>query len=1190
MSGFVHLHLHTEYSLLDGASRISEIPKIAKQNGHTSVAITDHGVMYGVVDFYKACKSYGVKAIIGCEVYVAARSRFDKEYSRDSEYNHLILLVKNEVGYKNLIYMVSKAFEEGFYSKPRIDFDLLNEHAEGLVCLSACIAGYIPRMILKNDYPAALEYAKKLDLLFGRGNFYLEIQNHGIPEEAEVRNALLKMHNETGIPLVATNDVHYLNKSDAEKQAILMCLQMNTTITEGRPLGFETDEFYYKSTEEMDRLFMEYEGALENTLKIADMCNFDFEFGKTFLPEYIPDNNTSPDEYLRKLAYDGLELKKSKRQIVFDLHSEKEYIDRIEYELSVISKMGYSQYYLIVWDFVNYAKGHNIPTGPGRGSGAGSLIAYLVGITEIDSIKHELLFERFLNPERVSMPDFDIDFSDEKRDEVYDYVSLKYGKERVSHIITFGTLAARACVRDVGRAMGMSYSSVARVAEAVPQKITVRNDDGTTDNIIKVTLDMALKTDKLREMYENEPECRKLIDTAKALEGMPRHTSTHAAGVVITNKPVYSYVPMAVTKGSLVTQFDMNTVADLGLLKFDFLGLRFLTVIEKTVSKVKEFDKDFDIMSIPLDDKSTYKMISEGDTIGLFQLESAGMRSKLTQLKPETLSDIMASIALYRPGPMNSIGKYIENKKNYDKIEYKVPLLEPILKETFGCIVYQEQVMQIFRSIADYSFGRADIIRKAMSKKQAGKIEEEKETFIEKALEKGIEFDAANELFDELAGFCKYAFNKSHAASYAVVTYRTAYLKCHYPKEYMASLLTSVIGDESKVILYTEECKKRRISVLPPDINESGGSFNVAGENIRFPLLSIKNVGRTFVDEVVKERENGKFSSFEDFVRRMCNSDLNKRQIEALIKSGCFDYSGIYRSQILSVYESIIDSVIESNKKNATGQLDFFSVDTKVEENALSLYKYPNIKEFELKEKLLFEKECTGFYFSGNLLDNFSKHEKALNSVSINNIINSFDLSLDDEISEGTNEFSDRQRVCVCGIITKITDKTTRKGDKIAFVTIEDRSRQIELVVFSSVLEKYGYMLTLDNIIGAVGEISAKGDNEVKLVLKDVEVLKPNSEYSENLSLPQKNAVSEISKSKNEYKIPTLFLRVENIECEKFKKAVNLLEIFSGATEVVFFDASSRKYIKAKGREVDLTRGVISFFEQLLGKENVILK
>ena len=1186
MGGFVHLHLHTEYSLLDGACRIADIPKIAKSMGHSAVAVTDHGVMYGVIDFYRACRQEGIKPIIGCEVYVAPSSRFDRNYGREKGYHHLILLVKNETGYKNLIYMVSKAFEEGFYMKPRIDLQLLEERSEGLICLSGCIAGAIPSMILKNDFDGALEYALKLDRIFGRENFYLEIQNHGIEAEEEVNKGLYSIHKQTGIPLAATNDVHYLKKTDAGTQAILMCLQMNTTVSNGRPLGFETDEFYYKSTEEMEKLFGEYEDAVSNTQKIADQCNFDFEFGKTFLPKYTPKDGSDPKAYLRSLAYDGFFVKIKQGKLVFDeRHTEEEYKQRIEYELSVITEMGYAEYYLIVWDFVNYAKSHGIPTGPGRGSGAGSLVAYLIGITEIDSIKHGLLFERFLNPERVSMPDFDIDFSDEKRDLVFDYVSSKYGSDHVSHIITFGTLAARACVRDVGRAMGMSYNAVARIAEAVPHRIEIKNSDGTTETVNKVTLDLALRTEPLKEMYENEWETRKLIDTARALEGMPRHASTHAAGVVITDRPLYEYVPMAVTKGAMVTQFDMNTVADLGLLKFDFLGLRFLTVIESTIKAVKKRQPDFDIEKIALDDRLTYKNISDGETVGLFQLESQGMRSKLIQLKPETIGDIMAAIALYRPGPMNSISKYIENKRNRDSIEYPVEIIEPILNETFGCVVYQEQVMQIFRTVADYTFGRADIIRKAMSKKQAGRIEQERTTFLEKANEKGIDANAAAELFEELVGFCKYAFNKSHAASYALVTYRTAYLKSHFPKEYMSSLLTSVIGDESKVALYSEECKKMGINVLSPDINESCAYFSPTQEGIRFALLSLKNVGRNFVDDIVRERANGNFTSFDGFVSRMRESDLNKRQIEALIKAGCFDCTGLYRSQILAVYENIIDSVSESNRKNASGQLDFFSADSgEIQEE--SGYKYPSIAEFDLKEKLLYEKEISGLYFSGNLLDNYSNHEKALNCVGLKNILDSFDTADGEDITEGTKEFRDRQRVWVCGVITKITDKTTRKGDKICFITLEDRRSRAEIVVFSSVLEEYGYMLTMDNIIAVNADISARVENEVKLIMNKAEMLKTNDVFKEEVPPPELKATAERKVPKER----TMYLRVDNMECESFKKAVNLLEIFEGGTRVVFYDTSTKNYVEAKGRSVDLTPRITEFFKELLGGENVIIK
>jgi len=665
---------------------------------------------------------------------------------------------------------------------------------------------------------------------------------------------------------------------------------------------------------------------------------------------------------------------------------------------------------------------------------------------------------------------------------------------------------------------------------------------------------------------------------------MPRHASTHAAGVVITDKPICEYVPMAVTKGSLVTQFDMNTVADLGLLKFDFLGLRFLTVIENTVSKIKETDKNFDIENIPLDDRATFKMISDGDTIGLFQLESQGMRSKLVQLRPESLADIMASIALYRPGPMNSIGKYIENKRNRNNIDYKISLLEPILKETFGCVVYQEQVMQIFRTIADYSFGQADIIRKAMSKKQAGKIELERNTFLSKAVDKGIDFNSASELFGELVGFCKYAFNKSHAASYSVVTYRTAYLKCHYPKEYMASLLTSVIGDEDRTALYSEECKRLGIQLLPPDINESYGYFNVVGDNIRFALLALKNVGRTFVENVVKERENGLFTTFESFVSRMRESDLNKRQIESLIKSGAFDFTRLYRSQLMSVYENIIDSVAENNRRNATGQLDFFSVDSEEIVEDKSIYKYPDIREYNLKEKLLYEKECAGFYFSGNLLDDYSEHEKAVRSVSIKRIIMSFDITDGEDITEGTKEYRDRQNVCVSGIITKIVDKTTKKGDKMCFVTLEDRNGQIEVIVFSSVLEEYGYMLTLDNIVAVRGDISARGENEVKIILQKAEILKTNDEfvkYNKVYVQPQKT-------DRQDERV--LYLRVNDMESIEFKKALNLVEIFDGKTKVVFYDASKKQYVSANGRSIEISDKVIGFFNDLLGKENVVVK
>lgn len=1189
MNSFVHLHLHSEYSLLDGACRIKDIPKYAKAMGHDAVALTDHGAMYGVVDFYRACREEGIKPIIGCEVYVARRSRFDKEQAYDSKPNHLILLVKNGAGYKNLIYLVSKAFEEGFYSKPRIDMELLRSHAEGLVCLSGCLAGYIPQMIMQNDFPEAVSYAKKLEEIFGKNNFYLEIQDHGSEEDKEVLRGIARIHEETGIPLAATNDVHYLKKTDADIQAVLMCMQMNTTLDEGRPLGFDTDEFYYKSTDEMEALFGGYEDALANTRRIADMCSFDFKFGNICLPRYSTPDNSDPKDYLRRLAYDGLKDKISSGKIIYtDKDPEDKYRERLEYELSVIGSMGYAEYYLIVWDFVNYAKTHGVPTGPGRGSGAGSLVAYLIGITEIDSVKYELLFERFLNPERVSMPDFDIDFSDEKRDEVFDYVSRKYGREKVSHIITFGTLAARAAVRDVGRVLGMPFNRVSEIAEALPHRLQVKNDDGTTDNIFRYTLDTALEMlPKFREIYDSDEEARQLIDTAKALEGMPRHASTHAAGVVITDRELCEYVPLAVTKGTLVTQFDMNTIADLGLLKFDFLGLRFLTVIKNTADTIKETDPAFDIETIPLDDKETYKMISRGDTLGLFQLESSGMRSKLVQLRPETLEDIMAAIALYRPGPMNSIGKYIENKKNRDNIEYRIPMLKPVLDPTFGCVVYQEQVMQVFRTVAGYSYGQADIIRKAMSKKQRDKLKKHREGFIRGAEEKGVPQNSAEELFEEMEGFAKYAFNKSHAAAYAVVTYRTAYLKCHYPKMYMASLLTSVIGYTEKIAEYIEDCKKMGIGVLPPDINHSCGAFVPEGENIRFALLALKNVGRSFVDVLVNEREYGDYKSFDDFIRRMRDSELNKRQIEYLIKAGCFDSTGLFRSQLLGTYEHIIDRELAESRKNAAGQLDFFSVELPDGSPETETYHYPKLPDLSSKEKLMYEKECAGFYYSGHMLDDYSLHEQSLKPASVSAVISSFDTGDGDDMTEGSGEYSDGQTVTLCGIVTNKTLKNTRKGEGMAFVMLEDRYASIEAVVFPSVLEKYGYMLSIDSAVALNGNISNRSDGNAKLLLRGAVPLIPNAEFSRRQS-----DMSHINTERNAEKPheKVLYLRVDDMECDVFKKAVNLLEIFEGNTRVVFYDRKNGNYVRANGRSADISDRILRFFSELLGSDNVIYK
>ena len=840
MSDFVHLHLHSEYSLLDGACKINEIAKYAKELGQSAVALTDHGNMFGAVEFYSACKKEGIKPIIGCEVYVAPTSRFEKARVKNAPYYHLVLLVKNEIGYRNLSYLVSSGYTEGFYVKPRIDIDLLKEHSEGLIALSACLAGYIPSAILSGDIVDAKENIIQMLDIFGRDNFYLELQNHGISEQGIVNEALVKLSKETKAQLVCTNDVHYLRKEDAYIQSVLMAIQMNSSLEKSKAGAFSTNEFYLKSSEEMEDLFKEYKIACSNTVKIANMCNFDFEFNCTKLPKYpLPQGATSSKELLYELTYAGMKKRISNHSISFDsTHSEKEYRDRIEYELSVIDSMGYNDYFLIVWDFINYAKTNNIPVGPGRGSGAGSLVAYLLEITDVDSIKYELLFERFLNSERVSMPDIDTDFCYERRDEVIDYVKSKYGQDHVAQIITFGTMAAKAAVRDVGKVLELPYNDIDLISKLISANTLKESIENSTE---------------LRRLYENDDNIKKALDVAMRLEGMPRHASTHAAGVVITDKPLVDYLPISTNGGVTVTQYDMDTVAKLGILKFDFLAIRYLTIISDTEKLIKKVDKSFSINKIPIDDEKTYKFISSGKTEGVFQLESVGIRQVLTRLQPESIDDVIACIALYRPGPMDSIPRYIERRHNKTAITYKTDLLEPILSSTYGCIVYQEQVMQIFSRLAGYSYGRADIVRRAMSKKKENEMKKEREVFVSGAIKNNISDDIANELFDEMESFAKYAFNKSHAVAYALVSYRTAYLKFHYPREYYASLISSVLGSMDKMMEYIDECSKMGIRILQPDVNFSQAGFSVDNGNIRFGLLALKGVGRSLIASIVDE-------------------------------------------------------------------------------------------------------------------------------------------------------------------------------------------------------------------------------------------------------------------------------------------------------------------------------------------------
>lgn len=1201
---FVHLHLHSEYSLLDGACRIADIPKYAKECGHTACAITDHGVMYGAVQFYEACKKEGIKPIIGCEVYLAKRTRFDRDHNEDIQSYHMVLLCMNDVGYKNLIYMVTKSFTEGFYSKPRIDTQLLSEHSDGLIALSGCLAGYIPRALQSGDIRRAKEHALEMKGLFGE-NYYLEIQDHGIPEQKRINSDLIKLSRELKIPLVATNDAHYLKRRDADNQAVLLCIQTGNVISDGRPIGFETDEFYYKTTNEMHSLFSyldneELGSPIENTVKIAEKCNFDFDFSKIYLPTFKPEDNSTPSDYLKSLAENGFLRHIRDGKIDFSLHSEEEYRKRIDYELSVIIKMGYAEYYLIVQDFVAWAKSQNIPVGPGRGSGAGSLVAFLIGITDIDPLRFELLFERFLNPERVSMPDFDIDFCYDRRDEVIEYVRRRYGNDRVAQIITFGTMAARAAVRDVGRALGMSYNEVDTVAKCIPRE---------PDITLKSALDISKE---LRSMYNSDDRIKKLIDTSMALEGMPRHSSTHAAGVVITDRPVSDYVPLSLNGDIPVTQFDMDTVAKLGLLKFDFLALRYLTIISDTERQIREYKPNFSVDTLPLDDRKSYELMSAGNTDGIFQLESAGMRQMLTNLRPDSLEDVIAAISLYRPGPMDSIPKFIENRKDPSKIIYETDLIAPILDVTYGCMVYQEQVMQVCRTVAGYSLGRADLVRRMMAKKKTADMEKERTVFIDGAAKNNISETSANKLFDEMSNFASYAFNKSHAAAYALLAYRTAYLKSHYPCEYLAALMTSVMGNSAKTSEYVAECTRYGIRLLPPDINESTPYFHAyhSGNDsyIRFGFSALKNLGTGFANRIIEERKNRKFRSFEDFIERMYSRDMNKRQIEALIKSGAFDSLGIYRSKLLLTYEAIIDYYQERSRTNVAGQMDMFSMldDSQVK----STFEYPDVPELSFREKLKVEKECSGLCFSGHMLDYYSNDISRIKPTPISKIISAFS----DE-TDTYKKFSDRQTLNVCGILVKKQLKMTKNNSEIAFLTLEDNFAEMEIIVFSNLLEKCSFYLTEDNALCITGQLSVREDEAPKLLASDVFPLTDNEHFGYEVPKtektkfhvgdtsappPAKNAtyVNNIGTSgqnnSESQDIPKkLYLRVDKTdECDiKFRKALNLVNIFcDGLCDVIFYDKSQNKYSKLAGIKFYATKFTVNELYELLGKENVVLK
>ena len=1159
MGDFVHLHLHTEYSLLDGAAKISEIADKAIKEHQSAVAITDHGAMYGAVEFYNALKSKGIKPIIGCEVYVAAESRFIKDGKQHSSGNHLVLLCKNAVGYKNLCYMVSESFINGFYTRPRIDMELLRENHEGLIALSACVAGKIPQLILAGSMSEAEKCALEMKELFGE-DFYLEVQNHGLEEERKVAYGIKLISEKCGIPMVATNDVHYIEKRDSDTQAILMCIQTNNVITDGKPFGFETDEFYFKSSAEMEALFAPFKNAVENTVKIAEKCNFDFEFDKLHLPNFTPEDGLSHRDKLRKDAYRGFDERSKGGKFDFARNSEEVYRERMEYELSVIDKMGFNAYYLIVADFVAYAKRNGIPVGPGRGSGAGSLVAFCVGITDVDPIAFDLLFERFLNPERVSMPDFDIDFCYNRREEVIEYVKRKYGDDKVAQIVTFGTLAARAVVRDVGRALGMPYGRVDTIAKLIPREMNV-------------TIESALKVKELKAIYDTDNEVRRLLDISKRLEGMPRHASTHAAGVVMTEKPTWEYVPLSYSGTGVVTQFDMNTDAKLGLVKFDFLGLRYLTVIDDAEREIREKNPDFEVAKLPLDDEKTFRLLCEAKTDGVFQLESGGMKQVLSKLSPTNLEDIIACIALYRPGPMDSIDSFIARKHGRETVEYKIPVLKNILDVTYGCIVYQEQVMQISRALAGYSFAKADILRRAMSKKNASVMLAEREGFVEGCLSNGVSRENAEEIFEDMVSFAKYAFNKSHATAYGLISYRTAYLKAHYPAEYFSALLTSVLDSAQKLREYIADAARHGVSVLPPDINSSKGDFSVSDGNIRYGLLAIRNVGRNFAKSVVTERESGgKFKSFEDFVKRLASSDMNKRTLESLVKCGVFDSFGIPRSALLASYEAILSAEQDKLRNNVSGQLDLFSF------GGSSLadvgYKYPNVPEFSLKELLLFEKEASGMYFSGHMIDSYSKHVATLRTDKISDILS--DLS--EENISAPVAYKDKQKVSCAGIITAKKTKTLKNGDTMAFVNLEDKFAEIEIVVFAKQYARFVDEIVEENAVYIEGNISEEEGEAPKILLSNLVPLKSNSD------------MESLANAKKAPEESTLYIKIDGFDDKRIANITRMALLNSGKTNIVVYDVRTKKYNAMKDVKINPSDSVVERLRKIFGNDAVVLR
>ncbi|MCL2045702.1 MAG: DNA polymerase III subunit alpha [Oscillospiraceae bacterium] len=1195
---FVHLHVHSEYSLLDGACRIRDLVARVKELGQSAVAITDHGVMYGAIAFYKEAVTAGIKPIIGCEVYVAARTRFDMDYGIDSERHHLVLLCENELGYRNLCTLVSTSFTEGFYGKPRVDTELLRRHSDGLIALSACNSGEIPKLILQGRLGEAIEKANEYKDIFGEDRFYLELQNHGLSEQPQINEGLVRIHNETGIPLVATNDAHYIDKDGAEYQDVLMCIQTGKTIYDEDRIRFDSSELYLKSENEMRSLFPQFPEAIENAGKIADMCGFDFDFGKHHLPEFkLPEGESDPLEYMRKLCMEGFERIYGNA----DDEMKSRVISQLEYELEMIDRMGFVGYFLIVSDYVSYAKSQNIPVGPGRGSGAASVAAYCLDITTVDPIKYNLYFERFLNPERISMPDFDIDFCERRRSEVIDYVKEKYGEDHVAQIITFNSLKAKNAVRSVSKALALTIKEENELAAEIPGIINIRIADALKSSV------------RLRTMYDNDSRIKRVIDTAMALEDMPKDSGTHAAGIVITKKPVHEYVPLALSKKTdgISTQYNMNEVEELGLLKMDFLGLRNLTVIDDAVQEIRKIEPGFSIEDIDEEDAPTYDMLAQGKTVGVFQMESEGMTSVCVGIAAKDIDDIAAVIALYRPGPMEAIPLFIENSRDPSKIKYLHPVLEPILNVTYGCIVYQEHVIEILRKLAGYTLGQADLIRRAMSKKQQDQIEQERMTFIhgdEKrnipgAVANGIPEEAAGKIYDSIIPFAGYGFNKAHAVAYAVIAYQTAYLKRHYPSQYMAALLSSVLGNGNKVAEYAAECREMGMELLPPDVNESSAMFSVSGKNLRYGLVALKNIGRGFIADMTEEREkNGKFTSFEEFVSRMYGSDINRRALESLIKCGCFDSFGANRRQLMTICQSVIDSVSDHRRRNVEGQIDLFGMSMDGDSCAVTGMELPDVPEFSKSEIMRMERDVTGLYLSGHPMDEYRVAMKNANTAGIGDILSDFSRE------EGNVKYKDEQQIKIAGIIEGLKTRSTRNDTMMAYITLDDGTGSIELLAFQRVIDNYTDLMENGQLLVVTGRLSARDDKEPQIV---VDTLRKISEFVDSSVASADSAIiggnntgfgiddsARVEENDRSYgsdddsqidisQEKKLYVKLKNSSCPEYERLKLIHIMFPGKEQLVIHFEDTKTNV---GTKCVIHDAFVSELCEMLGKENVVVQ